>query len=417
MNKAVLIALLFSASLQACDTPKTTKEVTPALDMATLEDAYKERFEAYAAGNLAGLNLYEPLKQIEGSENYTPFELSKSDRVSSTAIAQAVDYLQDRRSTSFMVWHDGKLVAREFFGDQNAEDTINSRSLAKPLGVIAVGRAIKEGHIKSVDQPASDYFPEWKDDERSKILIRHLLDMRTGLMAQSQEKDPSHVMNKAYLHPAHDKIIIDEYPLINAPGTRYDYANANSELVAPLIERATGVQYEDWVSNEVLKPLGAKGGNVWMNRTGGTAHAGCCILLPPESFLRLAILYLQDGNWNEKQLLPAGFVKDVSTATPQNPHAGMGVYVAGDYVEGRGPANPDVKFGKTKHADPYLADDLFLFDGNGHQVAYIIPSANMVIFRSGTWPSKDLGWDNSFLPNVILAGTEFSDDRRPVPQK
>jgi len=284
-----------------------------------------------------------------------------------------------------MVWQDGELVVKSYFGEQKPGGTINSRSLAKPLGVIAVGRAIEMGHIKSLDQPASDYFHEWKNDGRSEILIRHLLDMRSGLMAQSQETDPNHVMN------------IDEYPLINPPGTRYDYSNANAELVAPLIERATGIQYEDWISKEVLTLLGAKGGEVWMNREGGTAHAGCCILLPPETFLRLAILYLQDGEWDGKRLLPEGFVDEVKMGTPQYPYAGMGAYVAGDYIEARGPANPDAEFGKTKHGEPYLAADIFMFDGNGHQVAYIIPSANMVIFRTGTWPDKE--------------------GQRPVPQK
>jgi len=175
-----------------------------------------------------------------------------------------------------MVWQDGELVVKSYFGEQKPGGTINSRSLAKPLGVIAVGRAIEMGHIKSLDQPASDYFHEWKNDGRSEILIRHLLDMRSGLMAQSQETDPNHVMNRAYLHPAHDKVILDEYPLINPPGTRYDYSNANAELVAPLIERATGIQYEDWISKEVLTLLGAKGGEVWMNREGGTAGAASC---------------------------------------------------------------------------------------------------------------------------------------------
>jgi CubicO group peptidase (beta-lactamase class C family) len=415
MKKLFLISaslICFPACTETKDTP--APEV---LDMTKLETVYQDRFKAYVEGYQAGLNAYDPLKVVNGSPDYEPFQLNKSEYVSEDAIKSAKTYLADRNTTSFMIWHEGKLIAREYYGDQKQGDTINSRSLAKPLGVIAVGRAIQEGHIKSIDQPASDYFEEWKSDDRSKILIRHLLDMRTGLMAQSQQTDPNHIMNRSYLHPAHDKIIIDEYPLINQPGTRYDYSNANSELVAPLIERATGIQYEDWISQEILEPLGAKGGEVWMNREGGTAHAGCCILLPPETFLRMAVLYLQDGKWDGDRLLPDGYVKEVSTGTAQYPHAGMGVYVAGDYVEGRGPTNPDVPYGKTKHGEPYLADDLFLFDGNGHQVAYIIPSANMVIFRSGTWPAKELGWDNSILPNTILAGTEFPDGKRPVRQK
>ena len=133
--------------------------------------------------------------------------------------------------------------------------------------------------------------------------------------------------------------------------------------------------------------------------------------------MRLAILYLQNGEWNGTRLLPDGYVEQVKTGTPQYPYAGMGAYVAGKFIEARGPANPDATFGKTKHSEPYLAGDLFMFDGNGHQVAYIIPSANMVIFRSGTWPAKEVGWDNSVLPNLILSGTSFPEGQQPVPQQ
>ena len=123
--------------------------------------------------------------RVAGADNYTPFELSESQAVPPDAIQAAIDYLQDRRTTSFMIWHEGELVAQKYFDDQTPDGTINSRSLAKPLGVIAVGRAIKSGHIKSLDQPVSDFFHEWKTDDRSKILVRHLLDMRTGLMMQT----------------------------------------------------------------------------------------------------------------------------------------------------------------------------------------------------------------------------------------
>ena len=418
--KKIRLPLIALCALSACSAPETSlpeNAQNTKIEATVLDDVYQSRFAAYSAGNLSGLNLYDPLKAVAGADNYTPFELSESQAISPDAIQAAIDYLQDRRTTSFMIWHEGELVAQKYFDDQTPDGTINSRSLAKPLGVIAVGRAIKSGHIKSLDQPVSDFFHEWKTDDRSKILVRHLLDMRTGLMMQTQEKDPNHVMNKAYLHPAHDQVIIDEYPLINPPGSRYEYANANAELVAPLIERATGQQYEDWMTQEIFKPLGAKGGEVWMNRDGGTAHAGCCTLLPPETFFRLAILYLNEGVWEGDRLLPEGFVDQVKTGTPQYPYAGMGVYVAGDYIEARGPANPDFPLGKTKHGEPYLAEDLFLFDGNGNQVAYIIPSANMVIFRSGTWPSQELGWDNAVLPNIILAGTNFPVGKKPVPQQ
>jgi len=414
-----LSLMVFSASvLMACsgETDRVKDTTKPAYS-AEDEALYMERFNSRGKSQATGLKAYDPLAAVAGTDDYSALPASSRQTISEDALKAAQDYVTDKNSSAFMVWRNGGLETEHYFGDFDKDSLIVSKSLAKPLSTIAVGRAIAEGHIKSLDQPVADFITEWEGTDKAKILVRHLLDMRSGLLPQGQELEPEHVMNRAYMHPRHDEVIINDYPLVDIPGTRYDYANATAELVAPLIERATGVQYEDWVSNEILKPLGAKGGEVWMNREGGTPHSGCCILLTADTYMRMAILYLQEGTWDGQQLLTAGFVAEVKTATPQNPHTGMGVYVAGPYIEKRGPLNPEIKLGQTLHSEPYLANDLYMFDGNGHQVAYIIPSADMVILRTGSWMPKDVTWDNSVLPNVLLKGIQFPEGQVPVPQK
>ena len=283
------------------------------------EALYMKRFNSRGKAQATGLKAYDPLDAVEGVNNYTALPKSDNRTISDDAMKAALDYVTDKNSSAFMVWRNGGLETERYFGDFNEDSLIVSKSLAKPVSVIAVGRAIAEGHIDSLDQPVADYITEWKGTDKAKILVRHLLDMRSGLLPQGQAFEPEHVLNRAYMHPHHDDVIINDYPLVDEPGTRYDYANANAELVAPLIERATGVQYEDWVSTEILKPLGAKGGEVWMNREGGTPHSGCCMLLAADTYMRLAVLYLQDGVWEDQRLLPEGFVTEVKTTTPQNP--------------------------------------------------------------------------------------------------
>lgn len=372
-----------------------------------LEALYLERFEALQdrTGG-SGLSTYDPLNVVKGADVWTPIPAADASErtISEDALTAAHAYADANNSSSFIVWRNGVIEAEHYFGDYDKTSLIVSKSLAKPLSVIAVGRAIERGAIKSLNQPIADFIPEWQDTPKEKILVRHILDMRSGLLGQNPAPTADNVLNRAYLHPAHDDVIIHEYPLVKEPGTRYEYANANSELVAPLIERATGVQYEDWISKEIFEPLGALGGEVWMNREGGTPHAGCCILLPAETFLRLAILLIEDGVWDGVRLLPEGFVEDMKTPTAENPHAGMAVYVGSPYIERRGAANPDVPYGKTLHSEPYLADDLFLFDGNSNQVVYIIPSEQLIIMRTGAWAPRDPEWDNAKLPNLILRG-------------
>lgn len=384
------------------------------------EAVYEKRFnmQRQSAGAAGMDQWYDPQEPILGVSTFKPFpKAGEAERtISPEALKAATDYAGAMNSDALIVWRNGRIEAEAYFGEGGADKPIVSRSLAKPVTAAAVGRAIALGNIKSLDQPVADFVTEWKGDARKeKILVRHLLDFRSGFLPQALARDPMDILNRAYLHPRHEEIIIREYPVVDEPGTRYEYNNATSELVAVLIERATNRRYAEFVGTEIFQKIGARGGNVWVNRPGGTAHSGCCMLVPAETFLRLAILYLQDGVWDGARLLPQGFVGQMRTGTPQNPWYGMGVYVAGPYTERRGAANPERRVGQTLHSEPYLDKDLFLFDGNGNQTVFVSPAQNLVVLRTGYPPPRGEGkpeFDNSFLPNTVLRG--IVKDRQPM---
>lgn len=409
MNRKItfpITALLLSlGSWQGDAAEESVTDEKATMTPEAMEALYLERFNALTdRTSKNGLSRYDPLAPVGGSSDYQPLPKREgNDRlISSYALLAAVDYAGRNRSSALLIWVDGALELEHYFGDNDADTLLVGKSLAKPLGVIATGRALAEGHIESLDQPVADFITPWIDTPKAAITLRQLLGNRSGLLPQGAAPTADNILNRAYMHPAHDEVIINDYPLVDVPGERYEYSNANSELVAPLLERATGVSYEDWLHREVLSPIGARGGQIWMNRPGGTPHSGCCVLLPAESFLRLALLLLNDGEWNGEQLLPEGYVAAMRTSTPQNPHAGLGVYLGYPYIERRGALNPERTIGRTLHSEPYAADDLFLFDGNSNQVAYIVPSKKLVILRMGAWAPEDPEWDNAYLPNVIL---------------
>lgn len=391
------------------------------------EALYLERFEKLQSAFRTGLGLesYAPLEPVVGDPRTRALVAVEAGEgsIEPAALAEARDYAERNNSSAFIVWRRGKVEAAHYFKGLNASGTFPSRSLAKPMTAIAVGRAIKLGKIRSLDQPVADFIREWRDDpRRSKILVRHLLDMRSGFLPQAAATTPEDILNRAYLHPRHDEIIVHDYPVVDEPGTRYEYNNATSELVAVLIERATGVRYGEFLSREVLKKIGAPGGEIWVNREGGVAHAGCCLMLPAESWVRLGIFLLEDGVHRGRRLLPVGFVTEMRRGTKENPYYGLGVYVAGKYIPRRGFANParEPEARRVLHSEPYLADDVFLFDGNANQVVYVIPSEDLVILRVGDNPPRATGreWDNAFLPNVILRGIRRAPgESPPTPQR
>jgi len=379
----------------------TNASAYSAQDEAVYLRRYNKLLEDARVG--AGLASYDPLEPVAGAPNASLLARANKPALSKAGIDRAQDYVAARNTSAFVVWKDGAIQHEAYFGDFDAKTPIVSKSLAKPITALLVGRALMEGHIQSLDQPVADFITEWKDDEgRNKIKVRHLLDMRSGLLPQGFSRSPDDILNRAYLHPRHDEVIINDYPMTHVPGERYEYSNANSELVAPLIERATGMRYGDYVSTALLEPIGAMGGSLWVNREGGTAHSGCCILLPAQSWVRMAMLIMNDGAWEGERLLPEGYVEAMRTGTRENPYYGMGVWLAGSYIKQRGFANPEVPFGKVEHSQTYLDKDLFLFDGNSNQVVYMIPSQNMIVLRTGARPPEDAPWDNSILPNMLI---------------
>ena len=250
--------------------------------------------------------------------------------------------------------------------------------------------------------------------------MHQLLDGTAGFLPQGFSVDPDDILNLAFLHPRHDEIIATDYPVVSEPGSEFSYNNAQFDLVALLIQRATGRRYHRFLGEELLRPIGARGGEVWVNRPGGTAHAGCCIQIPPESWLRLGVLLVQDGLWEGRRLLPEGYAARMATGTAANPYYGLGVYVAGDYTPRRGWAGPKrtPPAMQVLHSEPYLAADLYLFDGNGNQVMYIVPSEQLVILRTGTGPARPQDWDNSRLPNAVMRGIRReAGEREPAPQR
>jgi len=385
-----------SALTSAADTAKYAPE-----DEALYLARFKKLLEDARVG--AGLNSYDPLEPVAGAKDARALPMAKSVALSPEGLHAAGDYVAKRNTSAFVVWKDGAVQAESYFGDFDKTTPIVSKSLAKPVTALLIGRALKQGHISSLDQPVADFITEWKGDEgREKIKIRHLLDMRTGLLPQGFSPNPDDILNRAYLHPRHDEVIINDYPMTHVPGERYEYSNASSELVAPLLERATGMRYGEYLTQALLEPIGAMGGDIWTNRTGGTAHSGCCLLLPAESWVRMAMLIMADGEWEGEQLLPEGYTDAMRTGTAENPYYGLGVWIAGSYIEKRGFAHPSVPYGKVDHREPYLDKDLVLFDGNSNQVVYMIPSQNMIVLRTGARPPKDLPWDNSVLPNMLI---------------
>ena len=367
------------------------------------EALYQRRFAHYKAGEMTAL--YDVMEPVAGAPTAPPLAQAARTSIAGDALSAARAYAQRNSSTAFLVWQGGQLQDQTYFMGTLRSTLLNALSLAKPLAVLAIGRAMALGTIASLDQKVGDFISEWRGTAKGAMTIDNLLHMQSGLQAQDFSMDPASVTNRVYLSPFHDRVLIQDYPLTDPPGTRFAYSNAAADLVAIIIERASGRRYAQFLSEELLRPLQAMGGTLWLDRPGGTAHAGCCIQLPAETWLRLGILVLQDGVWNGRTLVDPAFMRQMTTPVSDNRDAGMmGIYLGTRFTPRRGFTGPGQPGPQVLHGEPYLAPDLVLFDGNADQVLYIVPSAGLVALRMGNPPPKQPEWDNSVIPNLLLRG-------------
>nr|WP_236599063.1 serine hydrolase [Ramlibacter monticola] len=190
-------------------------------------------------------------------------------------------------------------TAFEFYRDAAPDRPRNVQSVEKSALSALVGVALAQGAIASVDQPVLALVPEWaalNDDPRTRaITLRHLLTMSAGFDLGSATSTTGR------LPPAQGWA----RPLAAAPGERFAYDNAVVRLLAALVERVAGLPLADYARRQLVQPLGM-----------AEPEYRELLHLRTQDMARLGQLFLQQGRWGERQLLPRDYVAEATR--PQN---------------------------------------------------------------------------------------------------
>ena len=369
-----------------------------------------------------GYHWYQPIEVIAGAHSGF-FETAEDERrsISDEALQAASDYAAGNRSESLLIWHRGALQLAQYWLGLGPRDVINSRSMHKMVGGLLIARAIADGYIHSVDDSVARYIPAWQGTEHATITIRDVLQMSSGLRWFSiRDRPPFGLSSRRYLDPDWDVVLLNEVPMSFTPGAEYDYSDTTADVMPHLIQGATGRRYSEYLAEALIKPLEARGGFIWVNREGGMPHGGCCLMLPPETWLRFGLLLLNGGHWGGRNLLPDGWLEEMLTPSPNNAHFGLMIWLGQPYIERRLYHRPESPINQAPNpgvynSEPFLADDLFMFDGAEGRMVYIVPSEELVIVRTGFRPlPPQPEWDNAFLPNTIIRGIR-RDNGTPFP--
>ena len=184
-------------------------------------------------------------------------------------------------------------------------------SCTKSIMSALIGIAIEKGHIKSVNQPIQDFFPDKTianmDEYKKSITLEHLLMMASGFDCQD-----SYLYDWKGLREMKDSEDWAQYvldlPMVGPPGTSFEYCNGVSYLLSAIIHHTTGMKTLDFAKKYLFNPLGISE-IVWEQSPQGIDIGYGGMWLKPHDMAKIGWLYLNEGRWGQKQIVPGPWVE------------------------------------------------------------------------------------------------------------
>ncbi len=243
------------------------------------------------------------------------------------------------------------------------------QSVTKTVTSVVIGTAVTRGEFPSLDTPVLSFFDTTKvkniDDRKRRMTIRHLLTMSGGFdwnenLPYIDPRNTGAVMEGAYDWVGYT---IDR-PMMREPGTQFNYSSGESQLLAHIFRRATGVDVEEYAARHLFAPLGITRWH-WKRTPSGPADTEGGLYLEAGDLARIWYLFLADGMWNGTRVVSADWVKASVT-----PHMALGTT----------PASP--RYGYKWWLYPLTSDPAkFAWAGSGFggQWPFALPEQDLVV--------------------------------------
>lgn len=236
------------------------------------------------------------------------------------------DYMKRQRVMALLILKDGVIQVERYQYDRKPSHRFLSNSMAKTITAVAVGIALKEGRIRSLDDRAEVYATELAGTLYGSTSVRHLLRMSSGAKFEERydgKDDLARYGAAARLGSAADgaKVITERR---HPAGEVFNYASAETDMLALVLRGATGQSLSAYLQSRLWQPMGAETSALWRADSTGLERAGGNFNATARDYARLGHLLAHDGRRPDRpelgEIVPSAYLIE-ATDWRQHPQA------------------------------------------------------------------------------------------------
>ena len=306
------------------------------------------------------------------TQSAQPWAVSDQQAVLNDSVLQLMELYE---TVSFVVIKNDTVKFEKYWEGYNDSSLVNSFSMAKSITAMLVGCALKDGLIKSVDEPIANYIDEFKVGDLQKITIKHLLTMSSGLAFKEDYSSMFSWPAEAYYGPDVNDLTIKQSKPETEPGKTWFYKGGDTQLLGIILLKLTGKTVAQYASEKLWKPMGAEQPAFWSLDEHGMEKVSCCWYSNAKDFARTAKLMMNWGNWNGQQIIDSSFVKEALTPA--------------DLLDKKG--NKSQQYGYQWWLMKHKGHDVFYARGIRGQYIFAIPDIKTIVVRLGHKRAKKEG--------------------------
>jgi CubicO group peptidase (beta-lactamase class C family) len=310
----------------------------------------------------------------------------------STVLAEAFDEIRGRQIPihSLTIIRNGYLVLDAYFWPFQDKLLHDMASVTKSVTSTLVGVAIGQQKVSGVTQPVTQALGALTianlDSRKKRLTVEHLLTMTSGLDCRSQQGEITLTQMRG--SPDWIQFMLD-LPMVAESGGVYEYCSGGMHLISGVITKATGVSAFDFARRSLFAPLGIDEA-AWPSDAQGISHGWGDLHLQPRDMAKIGYLWLRGGQWEDRQLVPAEWMR------------------AAVQVHSQPGSSPGTGYGYGLWTYPDRSPPVFEGLGRGGQRISVVPAKNLVVvFTGGEFEPGDIG---QFIGRAIKSDRALPED-------